>query len=219
MEKALAAYLLLLAASQASVTRPTEVVQVAVGQMAQVAQDASLAQPPTAEPRRQEIRGIAEQLFDVPEMTRRALARHWMDRTAQQREKFARLLTAMLERTYFGKLENSSGGQIVYTGERVDGEFATVRSKILAHGTGEVPIEYRLHRIGSRWTVYDVLIEGVSFVNTCRVQFNKILQTSSDGELVERLKAKQQEFLEEDTRSEARLDPIELVIPRYPGPR
>lgn len=201
MEKALAAYLLLFAASHASVTRPTEVVQVAVAQVVRVVQDANLAQPATAEHRRQEIRRIAEQLFDVPEMARRALARHWTDRSAQQREEFVGLLTAMLERSYFGKIEKSSGGQIVYTGERVDGEFATVRSKINATGKGEVPIEYRLHLVGSRWVVYDVLIEGVSFVSVCRVEFNKILQTSSSGELVKRLKAKQLEFLVEDTRS------------------
>ncbi len=193
MERALAAWLLL-AASPATIPSPTKVVQVAVEQVVRVAQDADLAGPPAAARRRQEIRRIAETLFDFPEMARRTLARHWSDRTSQQREEFVRLFTTILERSYFGKIENYSGERIVYTAESVDGEFATVRSKIVAGRKGEVPLEYRLHLVGARWAVYDVLVEGVSFVSTYRAQFNKIMQTSSYDGLIEKMRAKELEL-------------------------
>lgn len=193
MEKALAA-LLLLAASTVSMTSPTEVVQVAVEQVVRVVEDADLARPAAAEQRRMEIRRIAENLFDFPEMARRSLARHWTDRTSQQREEFVRLFTVILERSYFGKLENFSGDRIVYTAETVDGDFATVRSKIIAGRKGEVPVEYRLHLVGSRWAVYDVLIEGVSFVSTYRAQFNRIIQTSSYDDLIQKMRSKELEL-------------------------
>jgi len=193
MERALAAWLLL-AASPASIPSPTEVVQVAVEQVVRVVQDADLARPAAAEQRRQEIRRIAESLFDFPEMARRTLARHWTDRTSQQREEFVRLFTSILERSYFGKIENYSSERIMYTGEAVDGEFATVRSKIIVARRGEVPVEYRLHLVGARWAVYDVLIEGVSFVSTYRSQFNKIIQTSSYDGLIEKMRAKDLEL-------------------------
>lgn len=193
MEKALAAWLLL-AASTASMTSPTEVVQVAVDQVVRVVQDADLARPGDGERQRMEVRRIAENLFDFPEMARRSLARHWTDRSSQQREEFVRLFATILERTYFGRIENYSGERIVYTGETVDGEFATVRSKIIVGRKGEVPVEYRLHLVGSRWAVYDVLIEGVSFVSTYRAQFNRIIQTSSYDGLIEKLRAKELEL-------------------------
>jgi phospholipid transport system substrate-binding protein len=193
MEKALAAWLLL-AASTASMTSPTEVVQVAVEQVVRAVQDTDLARPGDGERQRMEVRRIAENLFDFPEMARRSLARHWTDRSSQQREEFVRLFTTILERSYFGRIENYSGERIVYTGETVDGEFATVRSKIIIGRKGEVPVEYRLHLVGSRWAVYDVLIEGVSFVSTYRAQFNRIIQTSSYDGLIEKLRSKELEL-------------------------
>ena len=44
-----------------------------------------------------------------------------------------------------------------------------------------------------RWFVFDVLIEGVSLVSNYRGQFNKIIQTSSFGELLRQLRARQKE--------------------------
>ena len=193
MEKALAAWLLLASANPASLATPTEVIRVAVEQVAQVAEDADLGRPAAAERRRIEIRRIAENLFDFQEMARRSLARHWTDRTAEQRDEFVRLFADLLERVYFGKLENYSAERMVYVGETVDGDYATVRSKVLTGRKGELPIEYRLHLVGSRWAVYDVLIDGMSFVGTYRAQFNRVIQTSSYDDLVQKLRTKELE--------------------------
>ena len=193
MEKALAAWLLLASASPASMATPTEVIRVAVEQVAQVAEDADLGRPAAAERRRIEIRRIAENLFDFQEMARRSLARHWTDRTAEQRDEFVRLFGDLLERVYFGKLGNYSAERMVYVGETVDGDYATVRSKILTGRKGELPIEYRLHLVGSRWAVYDVVIDGMSFVSTYRAQFNRMIQTSSYDDLVQKLRTKELE--------------------------
>lgn len=189
MEKALAAWLLL-AAGVASLTSPKDVVRAGVEQVMRVVQDADLARPAATERRRLEIRGIAERLFDFTEMARRSLARHWGDRTFEQREEFVRLFREILERVYVGKLENYSGERIAYTGESVDGPFATVRSKIISGRKAEIPIDYRLHLVGSRWAVYDVLIEGVSIVSVYRAQFDRTIQTSSYENLIQKLRLK-----------------------------
>lgn len=193
MEKALAAWLLLLAASPAPMAGPTEVVKVAVEQVVRVGEDSDLGRPAASEQRRIEIRRIAESLFDFHEMARRSLARHWTDRTAEERREFVRLFTDLMERVYFGKLENYTGERILYVSETVDGDYATVRSKILIGQKGDLPIDYRLRLTGSRWAVYDVLIDGISFVSTYRAQFNRVIQTSSYDDLVQKLRAKEQE--------------------------
>ena len=41
-----------------------------------------------------------------------------------------------------------------------------------------------------RWNLYDVVIDGMSLVGDYRVQFQKIIRTTSYAELVEKLKAK-----------------------------
>lgn len=193
MEKAFAAWLLL-AAGGASMPSPTEVVQAAVEQVVRVVHDADLARPDATERRSREIRRIVENLVDFPEMARRCLGRHWTDRTAQEREEFVRLFKAVLEHSYFGKIQNYSGERIVYTGERVDGDSARVRSKVIAGPGDEVSVEYRLHLVGSRWEVYDVLVEGVSVVSNYRAQFNRIIQISSYEHLIEKMRLKELEL-------------------------
>ena len=47
-----------------------------------------------------------------------------------------------------------------------------------------------MHVRGTRWLIYDVLVEGVSLVGNYRVQFHTIIQTSSYEELVRRMRAR-----------------------------
>ena len=193
MAKALAAWLLVAAVTAGSAVTPSETVQSAVSRAVTIVQDAELARPVNADKRRAELRRVAEELFDFNEMARRALARHWADRSTQEREEFTRLFTDLLERSYLGKMENWVGEKVVFFGEFVDGDYAAVRSKIVTARHQEVPIEYRLYRVGQRWQAYDVLFEGVSFVATYRSQFSRIIQTSSFTALMERMRDKEVE--------------------------
>src|SRR2546430_13733382 len=59
---------------------------------------------------------------------------------------------------------------------------------IVTQRKSEVGIDYRLHLRDSRWQVYDMLIDGVSFVSTYRSQFDRVIQAESYGALVERLR-------------------------------
>jgi phospholipid transport system substrate-binding protein len=197
MEKALAAWLLVAAATAGTAT-PTEVVQSAVTRAMTVVQDTELARPVNAAQRRAELRRAAEDLFDFGEMSRRALARHWNERSPQEREEFVRLFTDLLERSYLSKIENWSGEKVLFVGEATDGDYAAVRSKIVTVRKQEVPVEYRLYRAGQRWQVYDVLFEGVSFIATYRSQFNRIIQTSSFAGLMDKMREKEVEVVSAD---------------------
>lgn len=201
MAKALAAWLLVAAVTAGSGATPSEVVQSAVSRAVAIVQDTELARPANAEKRRMELRRVAEELFDFNEMARRALARHWADRSVQEREEFTRLFTDLLERSYLGKVENWAGEKVVFFGEFVDGDYAAVRSKLVTTKRQEVPIEYRLYRVGQRWQAYDVLFEGVSFVATYRGQFNRIIQTTSFAQLVDRMRQKEIEVVTVERRS------------------
>jgi hypothetical protein len=63
-----------------------------------------------------------------------------------------------------------------------------VRSRITPNQGPEIRIEYRLSRGGSQWTVYDIVLDGVSLVANYRNQFNSIITTSSVAELLERMR-------------------------------
>ena len=181
-----AALLLSLSATTAAwALTPTETVKSRVDEALQ-----SLGRAGAAEARRDEIRRVADSLFDFTEMSRRALGRHWTDRTAAERDEFVRLFTDLMARSYIGKMDRYAGEAIAYTGERVDGDQARVQSEVVTAKGSRIPLEYRLHRAGEGWTVYDVFIENVSLVGTYRSQFDRVIRTESFGSLLARLREK-----------------------------
>src|SRR5438093_1377324 len=110
--------------------------------------------------------------------------------TPREQQEFVALFRDLLERAYVTKIETYTGEPIAYVGESVDGDQATVRTKITTKQNQEVPIDYRMLRQADRWRVYDVLVEGVSLVGNYRTQFDGIIKTSSFEELVKKLKAR-----------------------------
>jgi phospholipid transport system substrate-binding protein len=155
-----------------------------------ILEDRALRTQPDA--RRAALRGVATEIFDVTEITRRALGRHWQAATPAERDELVRLFAALLERAYVGRVERFDGERIAIAGESIDGEWATVRTRLVSRGGGEIAVEYRLHPVGDRWLAYDVSVEGVSLVASYRSQFDTIIRTSSTQGLVQRLRAREE---------------------------
>jgi phospholipid transport system substrate-binding protein len=88
------------------------------------------------------------------------------------------------------KVEGYSGEKVLYEGERVDGDYATVKVKIVTKKNVDIPVEYRLKKEKNDWLVYDISIEGVSLVNNYRNQFNSTVTQSSYENLMKKLRAK-----------------------------
>jgi phospholipid transport system substrate-binding protein len=190
MGKAVAVWLMV-ASAMAATTSPRDVVQAAVTRVVAVLQDdlsAAHLDRPRTEMRRAEIHRVANDLFDFDEMARRTLTRHWNGRTPEEKAEFIRLFTEVLERSYIGRIEQFSGERILYMGERVDGAFATVRSRIVTRRNAEIAVDYRLMLRDGRWRAYDVLLDGVSFVASFRSEFERIIQQSSYAGLVDKLR-------------------------------
>ena len=173
---------------------PTDQLRGATDRVLKVLQDAELKQPAKRDARRQQIRSIADEIFDWQETGKRALARHWQGRSPSERQEFSTLFADLIERSYVSKIEQYSGERVVYAGETVEGDQATVRTKLITKSNTEIPIDYRMQKEGDRWRAYDVVIEGVSLVSNYRTQFNRIIQQSGYPELVNKMKAKQEEL-------------------------
>lgn len=169
---------------------PSQSLRGAVEQAVRIVEDPDFKRPARQAERRAALRRVATEIFDFQEITKRALGLHWQARTPAEREEIVRLVASLLERAYISKIEHYSGERITYTSEAVDGDLATVRTRIVTRQGTDIPVEYRMVLRGERWLAYDVIIEGVSLVANYRGQFNKILQSSSYAELVRRLRTK-----------------------------
>jgi phospholipid transport system substrate-binding protein len=180
---------------------PTDLLRVQIDRAVKTLEEPDLKKDGKSRERRAAVRKIAEDIFDFTETAKRSLGRHWQPRTAAERREFVDLFANLLERSYLSKIELYSGEKIAYLGDTIDGDQATVRTRIATkHGT-EIPVDYKMYRHGDRWLVYDVIIEGVSLIANYRTQFNKIIQTSSYQELVRKMKTKQAEFMDDKQRT------------------
>jgi len=187
------------AARDAWAGAPTEQLRTQIERAVRVLEDPELTREGRTVERRAAIRRIANDIFDFTETTRRSLGTHWQVRTREQREEVTRLFADLLERSYIGKIEMYSGENIQFLGDTIDGDQATVRTRLVTKQSAEIPVDYRMHRVGAdRWLTYDVVIEGVSLVANYRVQFNKIIQTAGYASLVKKLAVKEQEGIQAD---------------------
>jgi phospholipid transport system substrate-binding protein len=177
---------------------PADQLRVQVDRVIKVLEDPELKREGRQVERRAAIRQQANEIFDFTETTRRSLGQHWQARTPAERAQIVRLYADLLERSYIGKIEQYSGERIHFASDTIDGGQATVRTRLQTKAGTEIPVDYRMHRVGDSWRAYDVTIEGVSMVANYRAQFNKIIQASGYQGLVSKLTEKQEQGLEAD---------------------
>lgn len=66
-----------------------------------------------------------------------------------------------------------------------------VSSEMLRSGGEPIPVDYFMRRVGDGWKVFDVMVEGVSFVQTFRSQFDAELQRKSIRQVATELRSGQ----------------------------
>ena len=208
LEVALACLLVLPVAGETWAGLATDQLKGAIDRVVKTLDDPAYKGEDKAPARRRAVRKVANDIFDFGEIARRSLARHWQSLTDKQREEFVMLFADLLERSYISKIELYGGEKILYTGERVEGDQASVATRIITKNGTDVPIDYRMLKRGDRWLVYDVNIEGVSLVSNYRTQFNKIIQTASYNDLVQKMRTKQDELVSADQAQPKQAAPV-----------
>jgi phospholipid transport system substrate-binding protein len=185
---------LFLCSTGATAGVPTEQIKGTVDKALVVLKDPRLKPAAKTKERRDQLKQILFYRFDFTEMAKRALGAEWRRRTAKEQEEFVQLFTDLLERAYADIIESYSDEKIVYIGEKLDGNFADVSSKVLTSKGEEYSINYKAQLVGVEWKVYDVVAENISMVNNFRSQFNRVISRASYDELVRRLKSKQSDL-------------------------
>jgi len=169
---------------------PTDQIKSTVDKALVVLKDPRFKPAAKSKERREQLRQILFARFDFSEMGKRALGANWRRRTAKEQDEFVRLFTDLLERAYADTIESYRDEKILYVGERLDGGYAEVNSKVFTGRGDEFSLNYRAHFVGGEWRVYDVVVENVSMVNNYRSQFNRVITNASYEELVRRLRDK-----------------------------
>lgn len=137
------------------------------------------------------LRGfVKSQLNDVmdrPYAAQLVLARHARGASVQQIQDFAEALTDSLLRRYADALLDVDPGtevKIAATTPLRDGQMMRVASRIVRRAGEPVQVDYMFRRKGDAWLVFDVIVEGISYVQTYRNQFDELLRTRSLDEVI-----------------------------------
>lgn len=173
-------------------SNPMALIQSGTEKALKILHESQRDQAPSLRQRKNEILDIVSEYFNFEEMARRALGRPWKDQPPDKRQEFSQLFKQLLFNTYINRLENYTGSneKVFYDSEKLDGEYALVKTHILYQGNNNISIDYRLHSDGERWKVYDVVVEGISFIDNYRSQFASILTNESFEVLLRKLRQK-----------------------------
>ena len=165
---------------------PREAVEAAVERALSILRDGKADGILVAD-RSEEIKRIVREMFDFDEISRRALSRYWQALTPEAQGEFVTIFRDLLERSYIAQIEASGGERIIFVGESIGGDSATVRSKVVTRQGAEVPLDYRLHVRDGCWRIHDVVVRGISLVSSYRAQFDRVIRAESYNALRDRL--------------------------------
>jgi phospholipid transport system substrate-binding protein len=136
------------------------------------------------------IRREGEQLFDRDYSARLVLGRHGRQADEAEVGAFAEALTNNLLNRYSLALLDIDTGIIVKIKAETPlqgGRIIRVATEIERRGGQPVPVDYLFRETAEGWRAFDVIVEGVSYVQTYRNQFDELLRRDSLPTLTQRL--------------------------------
>jgi phospholipid transport system substrate-binding protein len=129
--------------------------------------------------------------FDRRYAAQLVLGRHWRDADADQRARF-------IDAFYASMLHRYADGVLQFDPDRVEilafrGDETKPRTQVktivrLDDGT-KVPVTYGMVKRDSGWMIFDVNIEGISYVRNFRTEINSEIQATSIDAVIARLES------------------------------
>lgn len=129
---------------------------------------------------------------DIPYVARFVLGRYWRTATAQQQKDYLAAYEPFLIKNYVGRVAKYSGQTYkLIDSKPTDG--GAVVGMVLHTPDGSAPdviVNYRLNKVGDGFKVIDIMVEGVSLLNTQRSEFSSVVSNKGLDYLIDALRKK-----------------------------
>ncbi len=167
---------------------PNDIITSAIDELA-VALDGrqeELAKDPKA--LREVIDPILLPRFDRKYAAQLVLGKHWRAADATQRERFIEAFYEAMLRKYSDGVADFDPNRVEVLPYRGDDtqKRTTVRSLVTLNDGTETPVNYGLVKRESGWMIFDVTIEGVSYIRNFRAELDSEISSSSLEEVIAR---------------------------------
>ncbi|GGP23549.1 MlaC/ttg2D family ABC transporter substrate-binding protein [Silvimonas iriomotensis] len=130
-------------------------------------------------------------LADFNRMTALAVGRYWKSATPDQQAALTKEFRTMLVRTYLSALTIYKNSSVDVKGSR-PGDSAdeqTVQTEVNLPGQKPIGLDFNFEKADNGWKVYDISVEGISFINSHRNQFGTVIRKDGIDGLIQQLAA------------------------------
>jgi phospholipid transport system substrate-binding protein len=138
------------------------------------------------------VRPALEKSFAFDIVTRQAMGPGWRQFSPAEQKRTTELFGELMIRTYSDRVVGTQRPKITYgTPVQLAPDRCEIPSRVTTSSSNDpVAATYRLIKLPAGWRVYDVLIEGVSFVGNYRAQFDGIIQKGGAPAAIRTLETK-----------------------------
>ncbi len=129
--------------------------------------------------------------FDTQFSATLVLGQHWRTATPEQRKRF-------VDAFYHSLLSNYGSALVDFTSDRLkvyptkvdpDSTRATVRTEVKRANGDRVAVNYYMRKTPQGWKAWDVVIDGISYVNSYRTDFGEQIEAQGLDAVIKRLES------------------------------
>ena len=129
--------------------------------------------------------------FDTEFAARLVLGVHWRNATPEQRKRF-------IDAFYHSLLTNYGAALVDFTSDRLKifpssvdpgAARATVRTEVKRDNGDRVSVNYYMRKTAQGWKAWDVVIDGISYVNSYREDFGAQIEQQGLDAVIQRLES------------------------------
>lgn len=130
--------------------------------------------------------------FDRAYSARLVLGKHWRSASTEQKKRFVEAFHQSLLAQYAEGMLDFTAEKLKVLPFRGDPEKSKVKVRTLVtlEDGKEVPVNYSLRRTDDGWKVWDVIVEGISYVKNYRTDFNTEIRAKGLDAVITRLESK-----------------------------
>ncbi len=161
--------------------------------------------PKQEEENRELKRKIIHGTFDIRELSKLSLAKHWNEISIEEQNRFVKLLTDLLEeKAIFSKEQLAAKSKmakkykVIYKGHTFSDakkQHSYVRTKVIVPSENiDITLNYKLKRQDGEWKIFDVIVDNASLIENYRYQFDSIIKKHGYPDLVRRMTEKLEEI-------------------------
>ncbi len=168
---------------------PTAIIETAVDELSAALEGRKLQLSENRDELYEVIDRILLPRFDRRYAAQLVLGRYWRSASEEQQERFIKAFyQALMQRYADGVLEfDEDRVEILPYRGGDDDRRTTVRTEVKLDDGTEVPVNYGLVKRSDGWKVYDVTIEGISYVRNFRTELNSEIASKGLENVIQRL--------------------------------